>query len=424
MNDLDTLNDVEASLTPSAVRQWLAAEHWGKAGERAGIAELWARPDTLSSQVEQVLVPLATSYADYNRRFRGLLSDLQSAYSFSLSELAEAVASVSTDMFFVRLDQDSADNTIPFKQATKLLASIQKMVRAAATSTASPSHSHTGRRPAVVNEFIEEDLRFGHTKHGSFIITVAARLDDPNEATDTDVATQGDEVKPFSRRVMETLAVSLAATKHHLATGDNVADYEGFDSAVQSGMSLELVQSLIEVTDVAGLSQVDLSFQWASGGPTPPRGIEKVTIEADELPELNAVRDRLVLKEEPTEITLIGRVAGLARDESGAEEESSIILEAELNGKLRNIKVVLSSRDYDWAIYAHAQRIPFSVTGTPVRRQRWVLEGDVVADTRFLESVAQQDRDAGRLSTAPLASGVESHDETENETDDGPEVVS
>jgi hypothetical protein len=321
----------------------------------------------------------------------------------SLTDLVQEIASVSTDIFFVRLDQTTIDGTIPFKQATALLNAIQKMVRAAATSAANPEHSHTGRRPAAVNEFIEDDLRFGHTKRGSFIITVAARLDTPDgaevlAASEASPATSAQNtVKPFSRQVMETLAMGLAATKRHVADDADFQDYEDYEAARTDGMSFELVQSLLDVTDVDGLRSVDLSFQWATAGPPPPATSSEVVFQSEELPQLVEVRDRLKVTEVPKEQTLTGRVTDLSREELGAgQEERSILLEAEINGGLKKIKVPLTAAEYEWAIFAHQRRLLLTVTGTPVRRGRWVMEGIITVDTRFLEIVRREESESGR----------------------------
>lgn len=408
VQSLDDLTDMEASVTPNSVRQWLAAERWSLIHAREGIAELWGRPETASDQsVQNVLLPIATGYVDFARRFRSVLDDLRRAYNLNLPDLVQEIASVSTDIFFVRLDQTTIDGTIPFKQATALLNSIQKMVRAAATSAANPEHSHTGRRPAAVNEFLEDDLRFGHTKRGSFIITVAARLDDPHVSESSqalDIAareTAEVALKPFSRRVMETLASGLMATKRHIAQDDEIAQYEDYESARVDGMSYELVQSLLEVSDVAGLRAVELSFQWATAGPPAPTTDREVTIESSELDRLQLVRDRLKKSEVPEEQTLTGRVTDLSREElGGGQEERSILLEAEFNGGLKKIKVPLTASEYDWAIFAHQRRLLLTVAGTPVRRGRWVLGGTVTVDTRFLEIARREEEASGRTGNA------------------------
>lgn len=392
------LSELEASLTPNAVRQWLASQEWNLSKEKPGVAELWTSTSGTPGGINDVFLPLNREYSDHARRFRSLLLDLQRAYKMSLEALAEEISSVSADIFFIRVGQTAADGTIPFKQATSLLSSVQKMVKAAATTAANPRHTHQGRLPAQVTEFIDDDLRFGHTKRGSFIITIAARLDPtdtPSQPEQPALQESQDEgesskhkehlIKPFSRQVMETLASGLTATKHHVISENEIEKYEDFDEARERGMSLQLVQSLVDVGKTDGISSVDLSFQWASAGPPPPKNIEpSIHITAEDLPRMEKLRDRFVRKEEAVEETLIGRVAELGRDEISGTEESWITLEAEFKGRNRKFRVELDSSDYDWALYAHQHRLPLTVSGTPIRRQRWSLEGAIKVDTRFL----------------------------------------
>lgn len=396
--DLDDLTDLEQSITPAAVRQWLASEQWSLVQARAGIAELWSRPESApDNYLKNVLLPLATGYADFGRRFKSLLDEIGRAYDLSLPDLAQRIASVSTDIFFVRLDQTTADGTIPFKQATALLTSIQKMVRSAATTAANPEHSHAGRRPRIVNEFIEDDLRFGHTKRGSFIITVAARIDRPvseQYSKGHSASAEEDLVEPFSRQVMQTLATGLSATKQHIAKNKKIEEYTDYDLAQTQGMNFELVQSLLEITDVEGLRSVDMSFQWATDLRA-PNVQNEVVFDSSELPELVSVRDNLRRTEVPETQTLTGRVTDLSRDElGGGQEERSILLEAELNGGLKKVRVPLNSAEYEWAIFAHQRRLLLTVTGTPVRRGRWIMEGSIEIDTRFLEIAKREENNS------------------------------
>jgi hypothetical protein len=84
---------------------------------------------------------------------------------------------------------------------------------------------------------------------------------------------------------------------------------------------------------------------------------------------------------------LIGRVAELSRKGVSPESEDlAITLEAELQGRLRNVRVPLDPDAYDWAIYAHQHRLPFTVSGVPNKRRGWELIGAVEADVEFLRA--------------------------------------
>lgn len=389
---LDRLDDLESAVTPGVLRQWLASEQWSLSVERQGVLEIWSSVAPLARGIDSVTVPTAEGLVDFNRRLKDSLDDLALAYDLRPTELVQRIISVRSDMFFVRLDQYSSDGTIPFKQAAALMGSIQRMVRAAATSASNPYHSHQGRRPAEVTEFLEDDLRFGHTKRGSFIITVAARLDAteaPTVSGKAGVATDEgatDEIVPFSRRVMRTLAVGLQETKRLSAHLDRDGALEADILELSAaGVSVELLQSVLEIGGAEGVRSIDVDFDWSPLGPEPP-DVEHVTIESTDLEGVGRVKELLLREEPPTEETLIGRVGELARrDLGGGIEEYEVTLEAELDGRMRKVHVPLVQSDYEWAIYAHQQRLPFTVTGTPVKHRSWELTGIVTADLAFLE---------------------------------------
>ena len=384
--EIDKLSGIEAALNPQMLQQWLGAERWALVGENPGLAQMWLSPPDMGTQ-RQVLLPLDKSYVDYPRRMKSVIDGLSRLYSMSFDDLAESIANASADLFFVRLQQSSIDGTIPLKQAADVLDSINRMVRAAATSTVNPFHSHAGRRPAVVNDFMEDDLRFGHTKRGSFIMTVAARID-----LDDCVEGPAEELyAPFSRRVMSTLASGLGATREIANDqGEMVGD---LDEVRALGVSLPLVQSICEITEAEGLREVDFSFEWAPVGLKVPTVNDKVVFEHADAPAVSAFRDKLREKQEPERETLMGRVTDLRRETlPGSQvEERTILLEAEYQDRLRKFRVDLSEDAYEWAIYAHRERLPFTVSGIPQRKGRWTL-ADAVVDTEFLRAQRRSTR--------------------------------
>lgn len=298
-------------------------------------------------------------------------------------------------MFFVRMQQETTDGTIPFGQATEMMNSIQRMVRAAATTTANPRHSHRGRRPSEVKEFMDDSLRFGHTKRGSFIITVASRLpldsvgatvseDHPEVRASQAESSEADHLPPFERRVIRTLAAGLEATKK-MSIDPEALDDEKLNAA---GVSLELVQAVLDIANREGLQQVDMDFEWASLAGDDP-DVERVTFASAELPKIAEFRDRLVRQEPVPDVTLMGRVAELSRQDVGnGQEETVITLEADLLGRMRKVRVPLIASDYSWAIFAHQERLPFTVSGTPKKARSWELSGIVKADLDFLKAEA------------------------------------
>ncbi|MEU4918931.1 hypothetical protein AB0G29_06105 [Streptomyces parvus] len=377
---LGDYREAAATLSPPAVSQFLAAHDWELEARQDHVREIWRLPGPNGDVEGRIMLPLARDFADFHQRFEDTLVSLGHIHSMDAVELYEKVLATRADLFFVRLDQAMLDGTIPFQQAEKTLQALYKMVRAAATTAADPTHSHRGRRPAGVTEFLEDDVRLGHTKRGSFVFTIVTRLGDPPPVT-TD---QVDPITPFPRKVMETLARGLESAERLTRQWDErVLEEPG-----RAGLSAGLVESLEDMAQPVQLRQVDLSFEWAAAEPRPDVGLATIVLDRDVMGELPRVRERLVRQEEPPRReTLVGIVKGLSRDDSSDDEveTASVTLAAEVNGKQRSVHLTVSGEDHDWAIAAYRQKIPFTVSGDLTYEKRaWRLLGEIEVDSTFL----------------------------------------
>ncbi|WP_329788916.1 hypothetical protein V1227_31555 [Lentzea sp. DG1S-22] len=371
---VDDYRELADSLHPLAVQQYLAANDWQLETQVPQVRQIWRLNDEA-----RVMLPLATDFVDFAQRFRDTLRTLATAYDWDPGRLAEKITATRADLFFVRFDQVMVDGTLPFKQAEKVLDGLFKLMKAAATSADDPTHSHRGRRSSTVTDFLDEDIRLGHTKRGSFVFTVVTRLGDPPPDRD-----DGTRATPFPRQVMETLATGLHAARDLSLNWNALA----VERAAERGLSANLVESLQDLTESDSLRELDLSFDWAAGEPRPDVPASRIVVDRDAMAGLPRVRERLVRREEPPRTeTVVGQVRSLTREESGGddEDETTIVLSAEVRGRTRKIHVVLGGEDYDWAIFAHRSKLPFTVTGNLVfERGTWRLTGPVTVDSSFL----------------------------------------
>ncbi|UNZ18048.1 hypothetical protein HC362_14265 [Streptomyces sp. 891-h] len=378
---LDSYREVASALTPSAVSQFLASHDWELELQQPKVREVWRYAASPLATAPRVMIPLATDFADFAPRFVDALESLGHIHDWDAGKLLERVIAARADLFFVRLDQEMMDGTIPFQQAEKTLQALLKMMKAAATTAADPHHSHRGRRPAAVNDFLNEDVRLGHTKRGSFVFTIVSRL---GEAEPQPMGGREQPTISFSRHVMETLARGLETTKRLTQTWSQ----EAFASPSSLGLSAGLVESLEEMSRPEHLRSLDLSFEWAAAERKPDVGLATIVLDQDLIAELPSVREQLVRGEEPVRReTLIGSVKSLVRDEStpSEEEAGTAIVVAEINGKTLRVHVPLAGEDHGWAIMAYEQRLPFTVTGDlAYERRAWRLSGRIEVDSSFL----------------------------------------
>ncbi|MGR6921118.1 hypothetical protein ACU635_43340 [[Actinomadura] parvosata] len=379
-----SLLELADSLAPTAVSQFLASQAWELESRQDHVSEIWRLP-AHGSRPARIMLPLATDYVDFRERFYDALKAIRIVNDWDAEKLYEHIIATRSDLLYIRLDQTMVDGTIPVRQAEATIRSIYQMVKAAATTTADPSHSHRGRRSAAVNEFLDEDVRLGHTKRGSFIFTVVARHDDEQPRDLGAEAAPVTERRPFQRQVMETLARGLQ-TAHHLARGQS---REALTEPAAWGLSANLVGALEELTQPKGLRAVDMSFEWAASEAAPEVGTEPIHLDYDVFPELSRVRERLVRQEEPPRReTVVGPVKSLSWEEGGdqpEEEAGEVVVYGDIAGRMRNVHVLLIGEDHEWAIRAYRSKIPLRVTGDLVyERRAWWLRGDIALDTSFL----------------------------------------
>jgi len=378
--------DLAATLTPTEVSAFLAANgSWELENRISDVKEIWTRPASGTTQRARVMLPLATDYADYEERFADALRAIGLVDNWDVEEVRERIISTHSDLLFVHLDQAWPDDTIPLRQAEAAIDAIFEMVKAAAISAATPEGGErSGRLPSAVFDFLHEDVRLGHTKRGSFVFTVVTRLDRP---TPESARFRRAEPQPavFPRKVMETLARGLETTRD-LTQGKTMVSVE---NAARCGVSADLVESLEDLIGPQERSALELSFEWAAARAKPTVGVEPIRLEHSDADELARVREQLLRQEEPAHrATLVGLVKELAREDQSleAEDTASVVIATEVNGRKRDVHLILSGTDHKLAIESYLRRLPLIVTGELVFEHRaWRLIGDVDVDARLVE---------------------------------------
>ncbi|GAB2507342.1 hypothetical protein [Nocardiopsis aegyptia] len=383
---LDSLSEAAAALTPGSVSQYLETHGWNLQSRQPDVLEIWCLNQSPEYGSARVMLPLATDFVDFLPRFKDTLDSLCHVYGIDAEELQERISSTRSDLFFVRINQPMADGSIPFRQAGKTVDALFRMLKAAATTAADPHHSHKGRRPTVVSDFLDDNIRLGQTKQGSFVFTVSTDLG----VSPSDENSEDSTRSSFARRVMLTLARGLESARSLTLRWDERA----LESPSNLGLSAALVESMEELTRSEKLRSVDLSFQWAAAEPVPNATASTIALDRDVIVELPRLRERLVRREEPSrKATLIGIVKSLAREEtpSGEDDAAIVTLLTEVGGKTRSVQVGLEGEDHHWAIIAYQRKLPLVVTGNlSFERRSWRLSGDIDVDPSFLKYFSQQ----------------------------------
>ncbi|MBF6225213.1 hypothetical protein IU470_08830 [Nocardia abscessus] len=87
----DTLREAALVLSPPVVSQYLASHDWQLESRDQDIKEIWRLPGE-DGLLGRIMLPLATDYVDFPRRFRETLQALATIYDCDLIQLVERIA--------------------------------------------------------------------------------------------------------------------------------------------------------------------------------------------------------------------------------------------------------------------------------------------------------------------------------------------
>ncbi|CAL9517555.1 hypothetical protein SUDANB121_03787 [Nocardiopsis dassonvillei] len=391
---LDPFREAAALLTPGAVSRFLASQGWELESRKPDVREIWRLDGSSEFGPARIMLPLATDYVDFHKRFRDTLDSLCHVYDIDIKELRSRISLAKFDTLLVRLNQPSDNGSIPFRQAESTVESLFRMVKAAATTAADPLHSHRGRRPAVVSEFLDEYVRLGQTGEGSFVFCVFVDPTGP-PLTNAEDDAGGPARTTFSRQVLTTLALGLRSTRRLALNRDEEAP----ESPAELGLSSSLVESLENMAEPREIRSLDFSFKWSTAEPEPEGQNEPIIVDRDVIIGLPEIRERLVRREEPPRrTTLFGTVKSLTREEPSSDEEEAAIvtLLTRIRGRTRSVHMALTGENHHWAIMSYLKKVPIGVTGDlAFERRAWRLTGDIAVDASFLKNSPEKRAHAG-----------------------------
>ena len=379
LNDGPRSFDPSVDINPGSVEAFLRMHGWVQEDVREGISSIWANPEDDAS----VLLPYNRRYRDYSLRLREALEVIADVQRVPYGEeLGLEIASAVSDILFVRADQVTPDGSIPLSEAQNLLNGVGGLIAAAAWSSVRPRPTQKGRQPNAVKEFVADDVRMGHTRRGSFVLTIYARHrglpislspleTDSLALRPEDSPTNVDELElSFTRHVMTTLASGLNATRELFEASIDV------DDAVELGVSDKLLGSMKLMSSYEGIRALDLSFRWSPGQsrhePDVPSRVVVPRVDPRQIDEITKVlRKRPQVEHD----SVVGQVIRLERAE--LEEAGIVVVDGFVGRTRRKVRVSLSGEAYRTAIHAHETRSPVVAEGDVTLEGRmWWLRGN------------------------------------------------
>lgn len=359
-------------LTPQSVAKFLATTGWERIRESSGVMSIWE-----SETGASLMLPEDPTFLDFEPRLEEALGVISRTHNVRGQALFLEIASASSDILLLRSRSDVKNGSIPIAEAESLLQGARKMLTAAALAAVSPKANFGPARPAAVKEFIADDVRMGHTLRGSFVITILTRLDDDDQETNPasavgrgDLSNPADESRAiptdawdspiemsFNRRVMTTLANGLSAAVEVLSH-----ESLSLDEAIESGMSAQLLDSIVQMSGASGDRRIGTQFKWSPSHLAPPPSVPR----SIELPYIERERSEHLKKRLRTRPALdFDQVIGpVVRLERSADDALGVaVVDGNVGRERKRVRVELPPSIYAVATSAHDSRVSVVAEG-------------------------------------------------------------
>jgi len=349
-----------AKLSPGSVTAYLHANEWRQVDRIEGKATVWESPGP--PPCAEVIAPIRTDVGDYLARMADLVTQVAEHEGRPGYQVFRDLCESSSDIVRVRVRSEvGAPTSLPLHQGVDLVTGAREMLMSAACATLERKRAYPTRRPPEAVAYMDT-VQLGQTEVGSFVLALLSPVS-PALGGQTEL----DIDAPYPRRVVETLARALEATREAAVSASTLEDISAFESSVHFGVSADLCGALARMAGLEPRTQaLEVSVGW-SPRRAPSRPWRPVIRFAPDLVPVIAEAGRVFRETSPEDdCEVIGIVTALKREEDASP--GAVTVKGFVEGELRKVALVLADDDYQAAIRAHKDYITVACRGDLARK--------------------------------------------------------
>lgn len=349
--------------SPSQFEQWLSLQQWQAETENPNRFREWVSPDG----AQAVLVPHDKSARDFDRLLNLAIAEIARSRDLPTQALVIEIETTAFDRVLIHGRPLRRSNKFDLDAVITLMSAARAGLRDAASSVVEARLRYGPRRTTAVQNYVDE-LTVGYSFPGSYAFPIFTPLNLADESAQQDLPSE-----TFERR--STIQFSRAL-RTLIATTDEVLesdDISAFDTTYTSGVSSNLCIAAADLFKDQYFDTVKVGLELSAAIPAP--GEPDVVVHSRLEPVLREAAERLSsLTDAPAGVSLTGEVAELTRDYE--RDRGKIVVRTLLDGKQRNVNLVLPPSAYQQAINAHDQKRSVFARGTLEIRgnRRWLVD--------------------------------------------------
>ena len=366
------------AVSPAALSAYARASGWKRQDPYRVHSDVYvgeARPE--------IIVPRTERLGDYASVVAMLIDTFADVAEEDALTVYRDLVTADRDVVRVRAGE-SDDGSVGLDDGVSLVSGARDLLLSAACSVREPQPVY---RPGANREAAEllKRMRLGQTDQGSFAVTLLTPVVPPPMPTLFPDPNDGNAPieRQTTRRLVEAVAAAQQATER-AAAGDDGA----FEGTVSSGVSANLCEALVRI--IEPFPTLDVGVSWARTRPVAIQGTVVRFGQADAA-LLREAASSLRERAPRPDVRLHGFVRLLKRGE--AEDDGTIRLATDIDGRQQSVVAVLGRADYDRAVQAHRDRALVVLAGDLERAgQRWRLLNSYVDGV--LRDDEQESRDS------------------------------
>ena len=336
-----SIRDQEAltAVSPAALSAYARAEGWRKIDVYGDHCDVYT-----SERLPEIILPRHQRLGDYASVVSRLIEIFARVAEMDELTLYRDLVTADRDVIRVRA-AESEDGSVAARDGIRLLAGTRKMLQTAAYSLRNPQPFYHASKHKYINSCLNR-FRMGQTEQGSFTITLLSPVVPPSDQLRAVIEPYDNPIEPIERRMTKRLAAALAAARQ--ATEKTFGgDDDAFSRTVESGVSANLCEALVEV--IEPFQMLDISLAWARTRPINwPRKV--IRFAAEDAAVLRNAAQSFRERETRPDVNFFGVVRTLNRDEG--KMTGTVTVLASIKGKNLSVKAVLEQPDYERAVQA------------------------------------------------------------------------
>jgi hypothetical protein len=359
IRDLGILSQIR----PLELAAYLRVNGW-QVSEETNKATYWTQRTTTGESFE-VLLPRRREVADFAQRISEALQTLEAAENRSQLEILDDLSTANADVVRIRTHPRDGDSSgsIALEDGVLVFERVRDMVLAAASATVNRRALFARRKPAKAVSYMQK-VRMGQTERGSYVITLISPVAPTLSLNSAEVLTTESE-EPFEREALTTLALAIEATRNAAERATVTGQLAPFRAAVEHGVSANLCEALVGLSEGGGNHDVEISFSW-SRSRTAPRDVpQRVVIPQDTISIIGEAARVFRETDALDDFEVSGGIVKLERIEGAPTGKITVV--AQVDDKPRRITIELPEILYHEAVKAHDEQAPILCYGELVK---------------------------------------------------------